>query len=79
MPDAGVVILVVAGALFATGLFCLVARGNLIKMVMGLELLGKGSSLILPDPIPTCPMRTWYTWTATSNWWWQSFGNARFF
>jgi multisubunit Na+/H+ antiporter MnhC subunit len=46
MPDEGVVILIVAGALFATGLFCLVARSNLIKMVMGLELLGKGVSLL---------------------------------
>ena len=46
MPDEGVVILIVAGALFATGLFYLVARGNLIKMVMGLEFLGKGVSLL---------------------------------
>lgn len=46
MPEEGVVILVVAGALFATGLFCLIARCNLIKMVMGLELLGKGVSLL---------------------------------
>lgn len=46
MPDGGIVILIVAGALFATGLFCLVARSNLIKMVMGLELLGKGVSLL---------------------------------
>ena len=46
IPDEGVVILIVAGALFATGLFCLVARSNLIKMVMGLELLGKGVSLL---------------------------------
>jgi NADH-quinone oxidoreductase subunit K len=40
------VILVVAGALFAIGLACLVARCNLIKMVMGLEFLGKGVSLL---------------------------------
>jgi NADH-quinone oxidoreductase subunit K len=46
MPDEGVVILTVAGALFATGLYCLVAHGNLIKMVMGLEFLGKGVSLL---------------------------------
>ncbi len=46
MPGEGVVILVVAGALFATGLFCLIARCNLIKMVIGLELLGKGVSLL---------------------------------
>lgn len=46
IPDGGVVILIVAGALFATGIFCLVARENLIKMVMGLEFLGKGVSLL---------------------------------
>jgi LPXTG-motif cell wall-anchored protein len=46
IPDEGVVILIVAGALFATGISSLMARGNLIKMVMGLELLGKGVSLL---------------------------------
>jgi NADH-quinone oxidoreductase subunit K len=46
MPDEGVVILVVAGALFAIGLGSLIARSNLIKMVMGLEFLGKGVSLL---------------------------------
>jgi multisubunit Na+/H+ antiporter MnhC subunit len=46
MPDEGVVILMVAGAFFAIGVFSLVSRGNLIKMVMGLELLGKGVSLL---------------------------------
>lgn len=46
MPGEGVVILVVAGALFAIGLGSLMARCNLIKMVMGLELLGKGVSLL---------------------------------
>ncbi|MDD1683546.1 MAG: NADH-quinone oxidoreductase subunit K [Methanoregula sp.] len=45
-PDEGLVILIIAGALFATGLFCLIARSNLIKMVMGLEFLGKGVSLL---------------------------------
>ena len=45
-PDEGLVILIVAGALFATGLYCLIARSNLIKMVMGLEFLGKGVSLL---------------------------------
>jgi multisubunit Na+/H+ antiporter MnhC subunit len=40
------VVLVIAGSLFAAGLFCLVARSNLIRMVMGLEFLGKGVSLI---------------------------------
>ena len=46
IPDEGVVILMVVGALFAIGVFSLVSRGNLIKMVMGLELLGKGVSLL---------------------------------
>lgn len=46
MPDEVVVILVIAGALFAIGLFSLIARSNLIKMVMGLEFLGKGVSLL---------------------------------
>ncbi len=45
-PEENVVIVLVAGALFATGLFCLIARSNLIKMVMGLEFLGKGVSLL---------------------------------
>jgi multisubunit Na+/H+ antiporter MnhC subunit len=40
------VILAVAGSLFAVGLFSLIARSHLIKMVMGLEFLGKGVSLI---------------------------------
>ena len=35
-----------AGALFAIGLYCLIARSNLLKMVIGLELLGKGTSLL---------------------------------
>jgi multisubunit Na+/H+ antiporter MnhC subunit len=46
MPEDGMVMLAVAIALFATGLFCLIARSNLIKMVMGLEFLGKGVSLL---------------------------------
>lgn len=47
MIDATVlVLLVTAGALFAVGLGCLIARSNLIKMVIGLELLGKGVSLV---------------------------------
>jgi NADH-quinone oxidoreductase subunit K len=40
IPDEGVAILIVAGALFA------ISRSNLIKMVIGLELLGKGVSLL---------------------------------
>jgi NADH-quinone oxidoreductase subunit K len=46
IPDEGVVILIVAGALFAIGISSLIARSNLIKMVIGLELLGKGVSLL---------------------------------
>jgi multisubunit Na+/H+ antiporter MnhC subunit len=46
MPDEVVVILIVAGALFAIGLYSLIARSNLIKMVIGLEFLGKGVSLL---------------------------------
>ncbi len=47
MIDTAVLILVtVAGALFAIGLACLIARSNLVKMVIGLELLGKGVSLL---------------------------------
>jgi NADH-quinone oxidoreductase subunit K len=46
MPESGVVILIVSAVLFATGLYALIARSNLIKMVMGLELLGKSVSLI---------------------------------
>jgi NADH-quinone oxidoreductase subunit K len=46
MPDESVVLQVVAVALFASGIFCLIARCNLIKMVMGLEFLGKGISLL---------------------------------
>ena len=40
------VVLITAGALFTVGLACLVARQNLIKLVMGLEFLGKGVSLL---------------------------------
>jgi NADH-quinone oxidoreductase subunit K len=46
IPAEAPVILLVAGALFAIGLACLVARCNMIKMVMGLEFLGKGISLL---------------------------------
>ncbi len=44
-PEA-LILMTVAGALFAVGLVCLIARSNLIKMVIGLELLGKGVSLV---------------------------------
>ena len=40
------VLLAVAGGLFAVGLIALIAKTNLIKMVIGLELLGKGVSLV---------------------------------
>jgi multisubunit Na+/H+ antiporter MnhC subunit len=44
-PEA-LVLLTVSGALFAVGLMCLIARANLVKMVIGLEILGKGVSLV---------------------------------
>ena len=40
------IVLATAGSLFAAGLFCLVSRRHLIRMVMGLEFLGKGVSLV---------------------------------
>lgn len=40
------VVVLVAGALFATGLAGLIAKSHLIKMVIGLEFLGKGISLL---------------------------------
>jgi NADH-quinone oxidoreductase subunit K len=40
------VVIIVAGALFAIGLAGLIARSHLIKMVMGLEFLGKAVSLL---------------------------------
>jgi NADH-quinone oxidoreductase subunit K len=46
IPASAPVILLVAGALFAIGLASLVSRCNVIKMVMGLEFLGKGISLL---------------------------------
>jgi len=46
IPALAPVILFVACALFAIGLASLIARCNLIKMVMGLEFLGKGVSLL---------------------------------
>ena len=38
-------VFVTGAALFACGLVCLVSRSHLIKMVMGLEFLGKGISV----------------------------------
>lgn len=40
------VLLACAGVLFALGLWCLAARANLVRMVLGLELLGKGAALV---------------------------------
>ena len=37
----------IAGILFAVGLAGLIGRNNLIRMVIGLEFLGKGASLLL--------------------------------
>lgn len=46
MTGTAAVVLVVAAAVFAAGLYALIARPGLIRMVMGLELLGKGVSLV---------------------------------
>jgi NADH-quinone oxidoreductase subunit K len=46
IPAEAPVILLASGALFAIGLASLIARCNVIKMVMGLEFLGKGVSLL---------------------------------
>jgi NADH:ubiquinone oxidoreductase subunit K len=46
IPVEAPMILLVGGALFAIGLASLIARCNVIKMVMGLEFLGKGVSLL---------------------------------
>lgn len=46
IPGELLFLVLVAGALFATGLAALIARGNLIKMIIGLELMGKGVSLL---------------------------------
>lgn len=45
-PLEGASVVVVAGALFAIGLATLASRRHLIKVVMGLELLGKAASLV---------------------------------
>jgi len=47
MMDAALFLLLAsAGALFAIGLAGMIARAHLVKLVIGLELLGKGVSLI---------------------------------
>lgn len=45
-PEGIALFPVVAGALYVIGAYCLVARSSLIRMVMGLEFLGKGVSLL---------------------------------
>jgi len=40
------ILLAVSGMLFAVGIYALVARANLIKMVIGLELMGSSVSLV---------------------------------
>jgi NADH:ubiquinone oxidoreductase subunit K len=40
------ILLAVSGVLFAVGIYALVARTNLIKMVIGLELMGSSVSLV---------------------------------
>jgi len=44
-PEA-LILLTVAGALFAVGLVALISRSHLVKMIIGLEILGKGVSLV---------------------------------
>lgn len=47
MTDVAVLVnLLAAGALFAVGLSCLISKAHLIKLVIGVELLGKGASLV---------------------------------
>lgn len=40
------ILLLVTGVLFSVGLFALITRANLIKMVIGLELMGSSVSLV---------------------------------
>ncbi len=46
IPADTALVLVAAGSLFVIGAATLVARADLIRMVMGLEFLGKGVSLL---------------------------------
>jgi NADH-quinone oxidoreductase subunit K len=46
IPAAIPVIVLVAAALFTIGLTSLMMKSHLVKMVMGLEFLGKGVSLV---------------------------------
>ena len=45
IPGEGTVVLLVAGAFYTIGLTSLIARRSLIRMVMGIEFIGKGISL----------------------------------
>jgi NADH:ubiquinone oxidoreductase subunit K len=42
-----IILLAISAGLFAVGLAGLIGRTNLIRMVIGLEFLGKGASLLL--------------------------------
>ncbi|MGD0079271.1 MAG: NADH-quinone oxidoreductase subunit K [Methanoregula sp.] len=46
IPGGPLILVVCAGALFAAGLAALISRTHLIKLVMGVEFLGKGVSLV---------------------------------
>jgi len=45
IPGEGTAVLLVAGAFYTIGLTSLIARRSLIRMVMGIEFIGKGISL----------------------------------
>ena len=47
MNPGTALLIAVAAALFAVGRAGLIGKGNLIRMVIGLEFLGKGASLLL--------------------------------
>jgi NADH-quinone oxidoreductase subunit K len=42
-----IILLAISAGLFAVGLAGLIGRTNLVRMVIGLEFLGKGASLLL--------------------------------
>ena len=46
IPAPLFILLVVSGVLFSVGIFALITRANLIKMVIGLELMGSSVSLV---------------------------------
>lgn len=47
MINAWVIYLIFAAALFFLGLYCLLTMRNLIKLFIGIEIIGKGVSLVL--------------------------------